>query len=215
MTFTIRYVSHIEMAYIYISFCVWWRQFRVRTLIEVRTTIVVPPVLGTKVKLNNQVQCSVVTLVVNFELRKEGDLQCQFPIPRSWLSRNLTAEEKQYVKYIDLDTNVKELHYHQLHDSLESQIELVVSQQTLHAVTCHDYIDEEVAQHKRADICKKCHNCSLDEVPKKKLTCPKCKASLTKATLKAMGVDESETQQQQPTTAHRTQKEKSYISNKS
>ena len=164
-----------------------------------------------KVKLNNQVQCSVVTVVVNFELRKEGDLQCQFPIPRSWFSRNLTAEEKQYVKYIDLDDNVKELHYHHLHDFLESQIELVVSQQTLQADTYHDYIDEEVAQHKRAAIFKKCHNCSFDEVPKKKLTCPNCKASLTKATLKAMGVEDSETQQQQPTTAHRTPKEKRVI----
>ena len=71
----------------------------------------------------------MVTVVVNFELRKEGDLQCQFPIPRSWFSRNLTTKEKQYVKNIDLDDNVKELHNHHLHDFLESQIKLVKLEQ--------------------------------------------------------------------------------------
>jgi hypothetical protein len=75
-------------------------------------------VLHRRWKLANEVHCNVVTVVVHFELRKTSNMQSSTPLPADWMYRELTDTEKQFVKYIDFDNDVKEIHYKHLYKML-------------------------------------------------------------------------------------------------
>ena len=145
-----------------------------------------------KVKLQNQVQCHIVTVIVNFELRKKGwhNLYYQNQII-SWMNRRLTDTESKFVEYIDQDGDIKEMHYRHLCTFLDEQIHIVVSQQKFMENGYQDFVDHDVDKIRQVAMFKICYSCKFDKVPRKKLSCPNCKASLTKASLKAHGFDET------------------------
>ena len=144
-----------------------------------------------KVKLQNQVQCHIVTVIVNFELRKDGLAQSVLPKPDSWMNRRLTDTESKFVEYIDQDGDIKEMHYRHLDTFLNEQINIVVSQQKLMENGYQDFVDHDVDKIRQVAMFKICYSCKFDNVPKKKLSCPNCKASLTKASMKAHGLDDT------------------------
>ena len=91
--------------------------------------------------------------------------------------------------YIDQDEELKQTHYDHLNAFLENEIKIVTEEQSLNN---EDQIDRKVALQRKAQKYKCCYKCSFDEIPKLKHTCPMCQTNVTKAKMKAMGLDDNE-----------------------
>ena len=92
------------------------------------------------------------------------------------------------LKYYDQDKEVKETHYMHLIAFLEKEIQLVAEEQSSDN---KDHIDRQVALQRKALIYKSCYNCNFEEIPKLTHTCPMCQTNVTKAKMKAMGLDDN------------------------
>ena len=142
-----------------------------------------------RVKLNNQVACNVVTVVVSFTTNAEGRIQyVEAYEPGQWMYRNITEDETKFVKFSDKNKDVKDMHYKHLHAFLQKQIDIVKCEQQAHE-GIKDNVDIEVQRVEHEKLFKKCYNCGFTEIPRKKHTCTQCKSSLTKGKLQSLGLD--------------------------
>ncbi len=71
------------------------------------------------VKLNNRMECNVVTVVVMFEFDENGHLQSAVAYhPSLWFLKDLSVADIPAIKYIDCQESIKDTHYHHLHGFL-------------------------------------------------------------------------------------------------
>jgi translation initiation factor 2 beta subunit (eIF-2beta)/eIF-5 len=147
-----------------------------------------------KVKLSNQVHCSVVTMVVFFKFESKFQFQENLR-PCDWMERELSDHEEDKVTNIDEHRETKEIHSTHLYPYLQERLENVILQQTREScslqVKCTDDIDNIIAMKKRQEHFKTCYSCGSVDVPKTCRVCPFCKANVTKAKFKAMGLTEN------------------------
>ena len=143
-------------------------------------------------KLKNEVRCNIVTVVVSFNVNRDGRLQHDINLkPSEWSSRPLTHEEIQRLKYLDQSDAIKGNHYSHLYVFLQQVIQEVATEQTIDGDKTEDSIDTEVEQEIKAKLYKKCYQCYFEEIPKAKHACPMVKVNMTKSKMKSMGLDEN------------------------
>ena len=142
-----------------------------------------------RVKLNNTVHCNVCTMVIYFEIGEHGSLQHETLCPHEWMSQAKPEEEAEFVKNIDKREDIKETHYHHLHQFLEQVIAKVYAEQVLKDDKCSDRIDEEVRKQEFSSQFKECFHCGNKEVPKSKRNCPTCNNNIKMSERRASGVD--------------------------
>ena len=144
-----------------------------------------------RVKLNNQVHCNIVTVVVCFNLDQQGRIPYDTSMnhrPSEWMYRNLTEEEEIFAKYIDKDDDIKDLHYRHVTQFLQQELDIVAKEQKKKDDVYVDSVDTNLQTQKYATLYKRCYNCPFTQIPKKKHNCPQCKANVTKSKLQSMGL---------------------------
>ena len=137
------------------------------------------------IRIENRCYSSVVTMVVAFEIDKEGHLEEQEDLsPSYWRNLDLTSEQITKLKYIDADSNAKHLHYEQLlFPYLSSRIAKVIGEQSQQGDKWIDLVDEKVEYDRKKENYKICGVCE-QENNKTNRKCNRCGESLSQSQTK-------------------------------
>lgn len=149
------------------------------------------------VNLEKKFQCHIVTMVVQFVIKEDGNVQwSEDTKPGMWILKH--NDETKKVRLIDQEKSVKKIHYdQQLYPLLVQMITEVAGDQKEKTYNeankesdFRDEIDELVTKETHTQNFKQCYKCGELEIPKTKIKCPKCKENLKKAMLESQGLTE-------------------------
>ena len=160
------------------------------------------------VKVEGKFTCSVITMVLYFEIDGVGKLQWQTELkPGKWLF-NMDAKSMKHIGYIrEIDTRseVSDVHSQQcLYPFLQEVLNEVAAEQTVTDIeagyACRDEIDELLEKGKRNEKYKECKNpqCTAtieqkQTIPRNKINCPHCKKNLKVSLQESVGKKEAGT----------------------
>ena len=132
------------------------------------------------IRVENKSYSTVVTMIVAFELDKEGQLQCDpVLVPLTWRQKQIAEEDIKKIKQIGRNEMLRKIHFEEhLSPFVQSRLVKVASEQQFHNGQWVDCVDAKVEADKKQETVRICSYCQYEN-NKSVRKCQSCGANLT------------------------------------